>query len=49
MAGVAHWRIWKLGAEVGITNLCIDTAVHGQSLVDYLNTRNTQALYSVAT
>ena len=38
----------KLGAVVGTTNLHIYTAVRGQSLEDFLKTRNTQVLYSVA-
>ena len=38
----------KLGAVVGTTNLHIYAHMRGQSLEEFLETRNTRVLYSVA-
>jgi len=38
----------KLGAVVGTSNLHIYAAMRGESLEDFLKTRNTRVLYSVA-
>jgi gallate dioxygenase len=46
--GVIFFLLEKLGAVVGTTNLHIYAAMRGQSLEDFLKTRNTQVLYSVA-
>jgi len=46
--GVIFFLLEKLGAAVGTTNLHIYAAMRGQSLEDFLKTRNTQVLYSVA-
>jgi gallate dioxygenase len=46
--GVIFFLLEKLGAVVGTTNLHIYAAMRGQSLEDFLKTRNTKVLYSVA-
>ncbi len=46
--GAIFFLLEKLGAVVGTTNLHIYAAMRGQSLEDFLETRNTQVLYSVA-
>jgi gallate dioxygenase len=46
--GAIFFLLEKLGAVVGTTNLHIYAAMRGQSLEDFLQTRNTQVLYSVA-
>jgi gallate dioxygenase len=46
--GVIFFLLEKLGAAVGTSNLHIYAAMRGQSLEDFLKTRNTQVLYSVA-
>jgi gallate dioxygenase len=46
--GVIFFLLEKLGAVVGTTNLHIYAHMRGQSLEDFLKTRNTQVLYSVA-
>ena len=38
----------KLGATVGTSNLHIYAAMRGESLEDFMKTRNTQVNYSVA-
>jgi gallate dioxygenase len=38
----------KLGAVVGTSNLHIYAAMRGETLEDFLETRNTRVLYSVA-
>jgi gallate dioxygenase len=46
--GAIFFLLEKLGAVVGTTNLHIYAAMRGQSLEEFLKTRNTQVLYSVA-
>jgi gallate dioxygenase len=46
--GAIFFLLEKLGAVVGTTNLHIYAAMRGQALEDFLKTRNTQVLYSVA-
>jgi gallate dioxygenase len=46
--GVIFFLLEKLGAAVGTTNLHIYAAMRGESLEDFLKTRNTKVLYSVA-
>jgi gallate dioxygenase len=46
--GVIFFLLEKLGAVVGTTNLHIYAALRGQPLEEFLKTRNTQVLYSVA-
>ena len=46
--GAIFFLLEKLGAVVGTTNLHIYAAMRGQSLDDFLKTRNTRVLYSVA-
>jgi len=46
--GVIFFLLEKLGAVVGTTNLHIYAAMRGESLEDFLKTRNTKVLYSVA-
>jgi gallate dioxygenase len=46
--GAIFFLLEKLGAVVGTTNLHIYAAMRGQSLENFLKTRNTQVLYSVA-
>ena len=46
--GVIFFMLEKLGAVVGTSNLHIYAAMRGESLDDFLKTRNAQVLYSVA-
>ena len=46
--GAIFFLLEKLGAVVGTTNLHIYAAMRGQPLEEFLNTRNTKVLYSVA-
>ena len=46
--GVIFFVLEKLGAVVGTSNLHIYAAMRGESLEDFLRTRNTRVLYSVA-
>ncbi|MBS1230200.1 MAG: protocatechuate 3,4-dioxygenase [Proteobacteria bacterium] len=46
--GVIFFLLEKLGATVGVSNLHIYAAMRGESLDDFLKTRNTKVLYSVA-
>lgn len=46
--GAIFFVLEKLGAVLGISNLDIYAAMRGQSLPDFMKTRNQQVLYSVA-
>jgi gallate dioxygenase len=46
--GVIFFMLEKLGAVVGVSNLHIYAAMRGETLEDFLKTRNTKVLYSVA-
>jgi len=46
--GVIFFLLEKLAAVTGVSNLHIYAAMRGESLDDFLKTRNTQVLYSVA-
>jgi gallate dioxygenase len=46
--GVIFFVLEKLGAVVGVSNLHIYAAMRGESFEDFMKTRNTQVLYSVA-
>ena len=46
--GAIFFLLEKLGAVVGTTNLHIYAAMRGQPLEEFLKTRNTKVLYSVA-
>ena len=46
--GVIFFLLEKLGAVIGVSNLHIYAAMRGESLEVFQQTRNTQALYSVA-
>jgi gallate dioxygenase len=46
--GVIFFLLEKLAAVIGVSNLHIYAAMRGESLDDFLRTRNTQVLYSVA-
>lgn len=46
--GVIFFLLEKLGAVLGVSNLDIYAAMRGQSLEEFLATRNTGVLYSVA-
>lgn len=46
--GAIFFVLEKLGAVLGISNLDIYAAMRGQSLQDFMKTRNQQVLYSVA-
>lgn len=45
--GVIFFMLEKLGATVGVSNLHVYAAMRGESLEDFIKTRNTQVLYSV--
>ncbi len=45
--GVIFFMLEKLGATVGASNLHIYAAMRGESLEDFMKTRNTKVLYSV--
>jgi len=46
--GVIFFMLEKLGATVGTSNLHIYAAMRGESLEDFMKTRNTKVIYSVA-
>jgi gallate dioxygenase len=46
--GVIFFMLEKLGAVVGVSNLHIYAAMRGEPLEEFLKTRNTRVLYSVA-
>ncbi|MBV6694513.1 gallate dioxygenase [Serratia quinivorans] len=46
--GVSFFLLEKLGAVVGVSNLHIYSAMRGQTLDEFQQTRNQQVLYSVA-
>ena len=46
--GVIFFMLEKLAAVTGISNLHVYAAMRGQTLEDFLTTRNTQVIYSVA-
>jgi gallate dioxygenase len=46
--GVIFFMLEKLAAVIGESNLHIYAAMRGESLEDFLKTRNTQVIYSVA-
>ncbi|MES3022858.1 MAG: gallate dioxygenase [Pseudomonadota bacterium] len=46
--GVIFFMLEKLGATVGTSNLHLYAAMRGESLEDFLATRNSKVLYSVA-
>lgn len=46
--GVIFFVLEKLGATIGVSNLHIYAAMRGQSLEEFMKTRNTQVVYSVA-
>jgi gallate dioxygenase len=46
--GVIFFMLEKLAAVTGVSNLHVYAAMRGESLEDFLKTRNTQVLYSVS-
>jgi len=46
--GVIFFMLEKLAAVIGVSNLDVYAAMRGESLDDFLKTRNTQVIYSVA-
>jgi gallate dioxygenase len=46
--GVIFFMLEKLGAAIGVSNLHIYAAMRGEPLEEFLKTRNTRVLYSVA-
>ncbi|MDH4190345.1 MAG: gallate dioxygenase [Betaproteobacteria bacterium] len=46
--GVIFFMLEKLGAVIGVSNLHIYAAMRGDTLEDFLKTRNAKVLYSVA-
>lgn len=46
--GVIFFMLEKLGAAVGTSNLHLYAAMRGESLEDFMKTRNTRVVYSVA-
>lgn len=46
--GVIFFMLEKLGATLGVSNLHLYAAMRGESLEDFMKTRNTQVKYSVA-
>jgi gallate dioxygenase len=46
--GAIFFVLEKLAAVVGVPNLQVYAAMRGQSLEDFMKTRNQQVLYSVA-
>jgi gallate dioxygenase len=46
--GVIFFMLEKLAAVIGVSNLHIYAAMRGESLEDFLKTRNTKVIYSVA-
>lgn len=45
--GVIFFMLEKLGAALGVSNLHIYAAMRGESLDDFMQTRNTKVIYSV--
>jgi len=46
--GVIFFMLEKLGAVIGVSNMHIYAAMRGESLEEFQKTRNTRAMYSVA-
>ena len=46
--GVIFFMLEKLAAVIGVSNLHVYAAMRGETLEDFLKTRNTQVIYSVA-
>ena len=46
--GVIFFMLEKLAAVIGVSNLHVYAAMRGESLEDFLKTRNTKVIYSVA-
>ncbi len=46
--GVIFFMLEKLAAVTGVSNLHVYAAMRGETLEDFLKTRNTQVIYSVA-
>ena len=46
--GAIFFMLEKLAAVIGVSNLHVYAAMRGQSLEDFMKTRNTQVIYSVA-
>ncbi|MNE86668.1 Gallate dioxygenase [compost metagenome] len=46
--GAIFFMLEKLGAVLGVSNLDIYAAMRGQSLEEFMKTRNQQVVYSVA-
>ena len=46
--GVSFFMLEKLAAVTGVSNLHVYAAMRGETLEDFLKTRNTQVIYSVA-
>ena len=46
--GVIFFMLEKLAAVIGVSNLHVYAAQRGETLEDFLKTRNTQVIYSVA-
>ena len=46
--GVIFFMLEKLAAVIGVSNLHVYAAMRGETLEDFLKTRNTQVVYSVA-
>jgi len=46
--GVIFFMLEKLAAVTGVSNLHVYAAMRGETLEDFLETRNTQVMYSVA-
>ena len=46
--GAIFFMLEKLAAVTGISNLHVYAAMRGQTLEDFMKTRNTQVIYSVA-
>jgi gallate dioxygenase len=46
--GVIFFMLEKLAAVTGVSNLHVYAAMRGETLEEFLSTRNTQVLYSVA-
>jgi gallate dioxygenase len=45
--GVIFFMLEKLGATIGVSNLHVYAAMRGESLEEFMKSRNTQVLYSV--
>ena len=46
--GVIFFMLEKLAAVIGVSNLHVYAAMRGETLEEFLKTRNTQVIYSVA-